>query len=113
MSLVYKILPRAAWEAAQAAGVYRGSALDLRDGYIHLSSPAQVGETARRHFAGQEDLLVLAIEAGRLGPALRWEASRGGDLFPHLYGDLDPRMAASVTPAPLDADGVPVLEIGA
>jgi uncharacterized protein (DUF952 family) len=110
--LIYKILARAEWVAAQAAGCFEGSAVDVADGYIHFSTAAQAAETARRHFAGQADLVVLEIEAGELGPGLKWEPSRGGDLFPHLYGALDARMVRQVTEAPLGADGVPVLDLG-
>ena len=88
MSRIYKILPRAEWTAAQAAGAFTGSAVDLADGYIHFSTGPQAAETARRHFAGQADLVVLEIEASDLGEALVWEPSRGGDLFPHLYREL-------------------------
>ena len=107
MSLIYKILPREAWDAALAARRFNGSAVDLQDGFIHFSSAAQAQETARRHFAGQEDLLVLAVEAADLGAALRWEASRGGELFPHLYAHLEPHLVREVTEAPLGPDGVP------
>jgi uncharacterized protein (DUF952 family) len=110
--LIYKILTRAEWAAAKAAGRFEGSAVDVADGYIHFSTAAQAAETARRHFAGQADLVVLEIEAGELGPGLKWEPSRGGDLFPHLYGALDARMVRRVTEAPLGADGVPVLDLG-
>lgn len=106
---VYKILPRAEWEAARAAGRFEGSAVDLQDGFIHLSTAAQAAETARRHFAGRPGLVVVELEAGDLGPALKWEPSRGGDLFPHLYAPLDPAHALSVRDAPLGDDGVPVL----
>lgn len=109
MSRIYKILPRTEWAAAQAAGVFTGSAVDLADGYIHFSTAAQAAETARRHFAGQTDLVVLAIEADDLGQALVWEASRGGDLFPHLYGHLPVTRVLAVTEAPLAEDGVPQL----
>ena len=109
MSRIYKILPRTEWTAAQAAGVFTGSAVDLADGYIHFSTAAQAAETARRHFAGQADLVVLAIEAEDLGEALVWEASRGGDLFPHLYGHLPVASVLAVTHAPLREDGVPNL----
>lgn len=109
MSRVYKILPRADWQAARAAGRYAGSALDLADGFIHFSTAAQAQETARRHFAGQADLVVLEVEADDLGEALRWEPSRGGDLFPHLYGPLDPARVRVVRGAPLDAQGTPQL----
>jgi uncharacterized protein (DUF952 family) len=110
--LIYKILARAEWAAAKAAGRFEGSAVDVADGYIHFSTAAQAAETARRHFAGQADLLVLEIEAGELGPGLKWEPSRGGDLFPHLYGALDTGLVRRVTEAPLGADGVPVLDLG-
>ena len=109
MSRIYKILGRGAWEAAKAAGVFEGSAVDLQDGYIHFSTAAQAAETARRHFAGQADLVVLAVEADDLGEKLRWEPSRGGALFPHLYGRLDVKQVRGVTEAPLDAEGVPQL----
>jgi uncharacterized protein (DUF952 family) len=110
--LIYKILTRAEWAAAEAAGRFEGSAVDRADGYIHFSTAAQAPETARRHFAGQADLVVLAIEADDLGAGLKWEPSRGGDLFPHLYGPLEARLVRRVTQAPLGADGVPVLDLG-
>ena len=109
MSLIYKILGAAEWAAAKAAGRFDGSAVDLKDGYIHFSTAAQAQETARRHFHGVADLVVLTIETDTLGDALKWEPSRGGDLFPHLYGPLDPALVLAVTPAPLGADGVPDL----
>jgi len=106
---IYKILPRADWTAAHEAGRYEGSPLDLQDGFIHFSTAAQAQETARRHFAGQADLVVLEVEADDLGGMLRWEPSRGGDLFPHLYGALPADLVRYVTQAPLGADGTPVL----
>ena len=106
---IYKILPRADWRAAHEAGSFKGSALDLADGFIHFSTAAQAQETARRHFAGQADLVVLEVEADDLGEALRWEPSRGGDLFPHLYGPLSASQVLYVTEAPLDGEGVPTL----
>ena len=109
MSRIYKILARDEWTAAQDAGVFTGSAVDLADGYIHFSTAAQAAETARRHFAGKADLVVLAIEAEDLGEALVWEPSRGGDLFPHLYGHLSVASVLAVTDASLGADGVPNL----
>lgn len=109
MGRIYKILTRAEWRAAQAAGTFEGSAVDRADGFIHFSTAAQAGETARRHFAGQADLVVLEIEANDLGAALRWEPSRGGDLFPHLYGPLAVAKVLGEREAPLGADGVPVL----
>ena len=108
MTRVYKILDRATWEAALAAGRFDGAGVDLRDGYIHLSTAAQAGETARLHFRGREDLLVLELDAEELGPELRWEPSRGGQLFPHLYGPLDPARVRAAHPAPLGPDGAPM-----
>jgi uncharacterized protein (DUF952 family) len=106
---IYKILPRAEWSQAHEAGRFLGSGIDLADGYIHFSTAAQAQETARRHFAGQADLVVLEVEADDLGEALRWEPSRGGELFPHLYGTLNAIQVRYVTDAPLDAAGVPSL----
>lgn len=106
---IYKILPRAAWTAAHQAGRFEGSPLDISDGFIHFSTAAQAQETARRHFAGQADLVVLEVEADDLGEALTWEPSRGGDLFPHLYGPLAASLVRYVTEAPLDVDGAPTL----
>lgn len=110
MTRIYKILPRSAWVEAQAAGVFEGSPVDLEDGYIHFSTAAQAQETARRHFAGQADLVVLELDVADLGEAVVWEPSRGGDLFPHLYGALDPAQVMAVHEAPLDSDGIPRLE---
>jgi len=104
-SLVYKIVPAALWRAAERDGVFHGAPVDRSDGYIHLSTVAQVRETAARHFSGQADLLLVAYDSAALGPALKWEPSRGGALFPHLYGALDPRAARSVRPLPLGRDG--------
>ena len=107
MSRIYKILPLAEWAAARAAGRFDGSEVDLRDGYIHLSTAAQAGETARLHFAGQTGLALLELEAADLGEALRWEPSRGGGLFPHLYAALDPAQVRAVRDLALNADGWP------
>ncbi len=86
--LVFKILRRAEWDAFRAEGVSRGAPVDLADGFIHLSTAEQVAGTAARHFASESDLVLVALDAGRLGPDLRWEPSRGGALFPHLYRPL-------------------------
>ena len=96
--LIYKVCPAEAWREAAAAGVYRGSAVDLRDGFIHFSTAAQLAETLRRHFAGQRDLVLVAVDPDDLGDRLRWEPSRGGDLFPHLYGELPVALARDVSP---------------
>ena len=111
MSRLYKILAAAEWDEAVARGRFDGSAVDLRDGYIHLSDDGQAQETAARHFRGQEGLVLVAFEEGALGPALRWEPSRGGAPFPHLYGPLDPGLAQEVRPLGLDAEGVPDLRL--
>lgn len=104
---IYKILPGQDWERAQAAGVYEGSAVDLADGFIHFSTAAQAQETAAKHFRGQAGLVVLEIEADDLGEGLKWEPSRGGALFPHLYGTLDVSRVRKVSDAPLGGDGAP------
>ncbi len=109
MSRIYKILPRAEWAAAQAAGAFEGSGIDRQDGYIHFSTAEQAQETADKHFRGQADLVVLEVEASNFGRELRWEPSRGGALFPHLYGKLDVRKVRRVFDAPLGDDGVPQL----
>jgi uncharacterized protein (DUF952 family) len=105
MSLIYKICPAILWCEAETDGLFRGAPVDLADGYIHFSTAAQARETAARHFAGQADLVLVAVSVAALGPALKWEPSRGGDLFPHLYGPLPVSAAASVVPLPLGADG--------
>jgi len=86
--LIYKIFRRPEWDTFTAAGQTRGAPVDLADGYIHISTAAQVAETAARHFAGESDLVLVALDADALGDDLRWEPSRGGALFPHLYRDL-------------------------
>ena len=85
---VYKVLRPGEWKQLEASGVFSGSPDDQRDGFIHLSSREQLKGTLERHFAGEHELAVLEIDAAALGERLRWEASRGGALFPHLYGDL-------------------------
>lgn len=106
---VYKICPPEAWEAARRAGIYTGSADDRRDGYIHLSSPAQVAGTLARHFAGAAALVLLRIDAAALGERLRWEASSGGRLYPHLYGTLPLSAVIAETPLARDAAGHHIL----
>ena len=109
MAWVYKIAAGADWDAALRVGRFDGAAIDLRDGYIHLSTAAQAQETARLYFAGQAGLVLLKIDAAKLAPALKWEPSRGGDLFPHLYGPLDCALVEAVTQIELGADGTPQL----
>jgi len=105
MPTIYKICPAPLWRAAEAQGVFRGSPIDLADGYIHLSTIGQVAETAARHFAGERDLVLAAIESARLTAPLRYEAARNGDLFPHLYGDLPLAAVLWVKPLPLGGNG--------
>lgn len=106
---VYKILPRAAWEAACRAGAYTGSDDDRRDGYIHFSARHQLAATAAKYFRGQPDLVVVVLDAAALGAALKWEPSRGGDLFPHLYAPLPVAAARAVVALPLGGDGTPLV----
>ena len=106
MALVYKIATMAQWRAAESEGRFDGAPIDLADGYIHFSSAETVRETAAKHFAGQDDLLLVAVEAEKLGPALKWEVSRGGALFPHLYAPLALDDVSWTKPLPLGADGV-------
>src|SRR5690348_10909382 len=105
MGLIYKICTAAEWRDAERAGVYRGSAVDHRDGFIHFSTAEQATETAAKHFGGQRDLVLIAVEAEVLGDQLKWEPSRGGALFPHLYGTLDPKAVLRVDSLPLDDTG--------
>lgn len=107
-SLIYKICPRALWEEAVRQGVFTGAPVDLADGYIHFSTAAQVRKTAAKHFAGQDGLLLVAVDPERLDAALRYEPSRGGDLFPHLYAPLPVEAVHSVVPLPLGPDGAHV-----
>lgn len=100
---IYKIVAESEWRAAEARGRYEGSAVDRKDGFIHFSTAAQAPETAARHFAGAENLLLVAVDASLLD--LRWEVSRGGDLFPHLYGVLPLDAVKRVEPLALCADG--------
>ena len=107
--IVYKILRETDWTDAVRAGSYRGSADDARDGFIHLSTSEQLAGTAAKYFRGQPGLVLVGVDAAALGAALKWEPSRDGALFPHLYGPLDPALARDVRPLPLAADGVPVI----
>lgn len=103
--LIYKIAPRSLWAEAKSKGAFTGAPVDIADGYIHFSTADQARETAAKHFAGQQDLVLAAIEADRLGEALVWEVSRGGALFPHLYAALPMQAVRWVKPLPLGADG--------
>jgi uncharacterized protein (DUF952 family) len=103
--LIYKIVPQSLWQEARRKRVFEGALIDVQDGYIHFSTAAQVRETASRHFAGQSDLVLVAVETASLGDSLVFEASRGGDLFPHLYAALPLDAVLWEKPMPLGADG--------
>jgi uncharacterized protein (DUF952 family) len=105
MTLIYKIVPAAQWRAAEALAEFDGAPVDLADGFIHFSAASQVRETAGKHFAGARELLLVSVDAERLGNALKWEPSRGGDLFPHLYGKLQLADVLRVDALPLRDDG--------
>ena len=102
---IYKICENELWREAERTGVFLGAAVDGRDGFIHFSTAAQVHETAARHFAGAADLLLIAVDADAHLDALKWEVSRGGDLFPHLYGALPLTAVRWAKPLPLGGDG--------
>jgi uncharacterized protein (DUF952 family) len=113
-AILYKICSAKEWREAERAGAFRGSEVDLRDGYIHLSAPNQVVETAAKHFAprpdaalrsAEADLVLVAVNGAALGVALKWESARGGTLFPHLYGPLRVDAVVWVKPLPLGPDG--------
>ena len=108
MTTIYKICDTAQWMQAERDGEFRGSAADLADGYIHFSTATQVAGTAARHFAGMSGLVLVAVEADKLGAALKWEPSRGGALFPHLYGVLPMAAVRWAKPLRLDNDGTHV-----
>jgi uncharacterized protein (DUF952 family) len=105
MSLVFKIVATEEWRAAETDGVFGGAAVDRADGYIHFSTAAQAPETAAKWFAGRDDLTLAAVDADALGAALRWEPSRGGALFPHLYAPLPMSAVVWSRPLPLGHDG--------
>ncbi|MBU3259219.1 DUF952 domain-containing protein [Roseovarius sp. PS-C2] len=100
--LIYKIFRADEWQALREAGTSTGAPVDLSDGYIHFSTAEQAPETAAKHFAGEDGLMLLAIETDRLGDALKWEPSRGGALFPHLYRELRLEDVHWAQPLPLD-----------
>ena len=99
--LIYKIFRGPEWDALRETGETRGAPVDVADGFVHFSTPDQAPETAARHFAGEDGLMLLAVEAESLGDALRWEASRGGALFPHLYRTLRREDVLWAEPLPL------------
>ncbi len=102
---IYHLARAGEWERARDGGVYRGSDQDRADGFLHFSTAAEIAESAARHRAGEAGLLLLKVRTSELGPALRWEPSRGGQLFPHLYGELAINAVARVDPLPVDEEG--------
>ena len=110
-TLIYKITPRLDWEKAERDGVFTGAPIDLADGYIHFSTAEQAAETAAKHFAGQDDLLLVAVDPTTLGDKLKWEVSRGDALFPHLYAELTMSSVKWAKPMPLDDTGVHQLPV--
>tara|TARA_R110000787_G_scaffold9675_7_gene33544 strand:- start:1846 stop:2193 length:348 start_codon:yes stop_codon:yes gene_type:complete len=102
---IYKITPETLWCAAEAEGRFTGAPVDLADGFIHFSTRDQAIETAQKHFSGQENLLLVAVDASALGEKLVFETSRGGALFPHLYADMPLSAVKWVKPLPLGPDG--------
>jgi len=105
MTPIYKICTASEWAEAERAGAYRGSAVDVKDGFIHFSTAEQAAETAAKWFAGQRDLVLVAVDADALGDRLKWEPSRGGALFPHLYGELAINAVQRADPLPLGETG--------
>jgi len=103
--MIYKICSKAVWEEIRLLTSWNGSPHDLQDGFIHFSAASQLEDTVRKHYAGQPDLVLLAIDADTLGDALKWEPSRGGDLFPHLYGPLPISTIASARTLAMSEDG--------
>ncbi|MDI7862278.1 DUF952 domain-containing protein [Rhizobiaceae bacterium n13] len=107
-SIVYKIVPHTLWDETRQTGIFQGAPVDLADGFIHFSTAAQAKETAARHFAGQDGLLLVAVDSAGLGDKLVFEPSRGGDLFPHLYAPLALADVLWERSLPLGPDGVHV-----
>ncbi|MFJ5488545.1 DUF952 domain-containing protein [Hansschlegelia beijingensis] len=110
--VIYKIAPSSLWAEAERIGRFAGAPVDHADGYIHFSTAEQARETAAKHFAGQQELLLVAVDAAALGTDLKWEPSRGGALFPHLYGELPLSAVIWAKPLPLGPDGLHVFPEG-
>jgi uncharacterized protein (DUF952 family) len=105
VTTIYKVCGQDEWRKAETERQFHGAPVDLRDGYIHFSTAAQLAETVARHFAGQSNLMLIAVDAGALGGDLKWEHSRGGDLFPHLYAPLPLSAVRWARPLPDEVDG--------
>ena len=112
-AVAFKIVDAEAWREAQDAGEYAGSAVDHADGYIHMSTEAQLAETARKHYAGQSSLRLLTVDLAAIGGVLKWEPSRGGALFPHLYGALPVSAVTRVQAMAVSDEGEVTLGVGA
>jgi uncharacterized protein (DUF952 family) len=106
--MIYHMCRAEEWAAAKSAGMYHGSSQDLADGFIHFSTGEQIAESARKHRTGQAGLVLVTVDAAVMGERLHWEPSRGGELFPHLYGPLYPAESAKVEPLPIGPDGTHV-----
>lgn len=104
-NVIFKVLSSQQWAEAEKQGEFLGAEIDLTDGYIHFSTADQVRETVAKHFAGQTDLMLIGVDADQLGEALKWEPSRGGDLFPHLYASLSLDSVVSVDELPIGKEG--------
>lgn len=109
--LMFKLLDRAEWDAFETSGVFTGSEVDVQDGFIHFSYAHQVVETAARYFRNRLDLVIFACDRSKFGPALKDEASRGGDLFPHLYAPLRLDQVEFMRTVPLGPDGAPLIDL--
>ena len=105
MEMIYKIVPASLWRLAEETGSFNGTQTDLADGFLHFSTAEQVRETAEKYFKGQDALLLIAVDKNRLGKALRFEPSRGGALFPHLYAPLPRDAVVFAKPLRLLPDG--------
>lgn len=108
--VIFKIVDADAWAMARRAGRFDGAPVDLADGFIHFSAPHQVAETARKHFLAQPNLLLVAVKSAALGAALKWEISRGGQRFPHLFAPLPVEAVLWEAPLPLDGAGIPIVD---
>jgi uncharacterized protein (DUF952 family) len=110
-NLIFKVVSAQEWSVATKQGEFLGAAIDLTDGYIHFSTADQLRETVEKHFAGQADLLLVGVDANRLGDELKWEPSRGGALFPHLYAPLSMESVVMAADMPLGETGRHVIPI--
>ena len=108
-TVAFKLIDAAEWRLALSEGVYEGSAVDQADGFIHLSTAGQLEDTARKHYAGRSDLMVLSVDLAALGGTVVWEPSRGGDLFPHIYGPMPTSVVTKAQVCAVSSDGALIL----